>query len=252
MNVIAQAFERKKPFIGFVVAGDGGMDYSIQCCLNMLQGGVDMLEIGLPFSDPIGDGPVIQKGAGRSLQQKTTPSMILEMAKILRKDSLAPLILFTYYNPLLQQGNAYLSQLKSAGFDGVLVIDLPPPDPFFQSLEEAGLTPIFVISPSTEESRIEEIARLSQGFLYYACQKGTTGVRKELPPDLKDSIQKIRCKTKIPVAIGFGIANRESAASALSLADGFVVGSAFVKLMELTADPREIQKLAHRIDPRHE
>ena len=255
MNTIEQVFQQKQTFVGFIVGGDGGIDYCTDTCLQMIEGGVDILEIGLPFSDPIADGPVIQRASQRALKCGTTPSTILEIARRIRKKSTAPLILFSYFNPLLKQGDGYLKALKSAGFDAVLVIDLPPPlqqenHPYFQALETAGLLPIFVVTPSTEENRLTQIASISQGFLYYACQKGTTGARDQLPDDVSFPISRIRQKTDLPVAIGFGIADQKSASSALTAAHGFVVGSAFVKLMEEGAVPHELKMLAQTLDPR--
>jgi tryptophan synthase alpha chain len=255
MNPIIQVFRERQAFIGFVVCGDGGIEYCLECCLQMIAGGVDILEIGFPFSDPIADGPVIQKAAQRALKEGTTHTTILEIAKGIRKKSTIPLTLFTYYNPLLKQGDAYLKELKTAGFDAILVVDLPPPlhqknHPYFQALKAANLLPIFVITPSTGEDRLTQIASISQGFLYYACQKGTTGARAELPKDISFHISRIRQKTNLPIAIGFGIADKQSALSALKVADGFVVGSAFVKLMEQGIAPEELKTFVQTLDPR--
>ncbi|NGX37064.1 MAG: Tryptophan synthase alpha chain [Chlamydiae bacterium] len=253
MNAIKELFREKQPFIGFVVGGDGGLQYCTECCLELIEGGVDILEIGLPFSDPVADGPVIQRASERSLSGGTTSATILEIARNIRKKSRVPLILFSYYNPLLKQGDSYLQDLKSAGFNGVLVVDLPPPiqnkdHPFFRSLEAANLIPIFVIAPSTEEARLVQITKIANSFLYYACRKGTTGIRNQLPEDLSFQISRIRQKTNLPIAIGFGIADPKSVTVALSEADGFVVGSAFVKLMERHADPTELKALAQSLN----
>lgn len=256
MNTIDQVFRQKQPFIGFVVAGDGGINYCVDCCLALIEGGVDILEIGFPFSDPIADGPTIQKAAKRSLEQGTDASTLLNTAKHIRKKSNIPLILFSYYNPLLQQGDAYLKEIKKAGFNAVLVVDLPPPlekevpHPFFEALKEAGLHPIFLATPSTSDERLEQIVKIAEGFIYYVCQKGTTGVRSQLPEDLALHVERIKKRTKVPVGVGFGIGSRESAKAVLEKSDGFVVGSAFVKLMEKKADPQELKKFAESIDPR--
>ncbi len=255
MNRIEKAFRNTKPFIGFVVGGDGGVEYSTKCCLNLIEGGVDILEIGMPFSDPCADGVVIESAAKRSLQYGTKPSTLLEMGNAIRKRSDVAMVFFTYFNPLLQQGLGFLKEIKKAGFDAVLVVDLPAPvdvknHPFFDALEEAGLDSIFLVTPSTDEVRLKKLGKIAKGFLYYACRKGTTGVRDKLPSDLESNIEKIRKATSLPIAIGFGIADRDSAKFVINMADSFVIGSAFVKLMEASKAPSSLKELAESIDPR--
>lgn len=255
MNPIECIFQTKQTFVGFVTGGDGGINYCIDSCAALVEGGVDILEVGLPFSDPVADGPIIQRASKRSLEEGTTPALILEIAQGIRAHTDVPLILFTYFNPLLKKGDGYLKELQSAGFSAVLVVDLPPPleggpQPFFHSIKAAGLHPIFLASPSTDERRLSGIAEISEGFLYYACQKGTTGIREALPNDFAFHLSRIRQTVRLPVAAGFGIGDRKSAKAALEHADGFVVGSAFVKMMENCADPEELQRLARSIDPR--
>ena len=254
MNEIRKQFVNKQPFVGFVVAGDGGIDYCLECCLQLIEGGVDILEIGFPFSDPIADGPMIQRAAERSLKEGTNSETILELGRRIREKSDVPLILFTYFNPLLKRGDSYLDALKTAGFNAVLVVDLPPPldekTPYYRKLKEAKLLPVFVVCPSTDDKRIDQITKLSEGFIYYACQKGTTGLKDKLPNDVPFHISRIRQTTEVPIAIGFGISNRSSAKSALSQGDGFVIGSAFVQLMERKANPHELKQFAQEIDPR--
>jgi len=213
------------------------------------------LEIGLPFSDPVADGPVIERAHKRALEQGTTCASLLEIARRLRKATNIPLVLFSYYNPLLQKGESYLHELKSAGYDAVLIVDLAAPDnpesePFYQALKRAGLLPISLATPSTPEDRLKHICKSAEGFIYYVSQKGTTGVRSKLADDFTDQIAKVRRYARVPIAGGFGIADRASAEAALKCADGFVVGSALVKLMEKRADPLELKLLAQSIDPR--
>lgn len=256
MNRIDKAFQKKKPFIGYLTGGDGGLDYSVACALALIEGGVDILEIGLPFSDPVADGPVIQKAHERSLARGTTSVTILEIARRLRQVSDVPLILFSYYNPILQKGTHYLRQLKSAGFDAVLIVDLAVPlnpnasEPFFQALIEAKLLPILLATPSTDQERLLQINKVAEGFLYYVSQKGTTGIRSKLANDFLPQMTRLRQYFQIPIVAGFGIADRASAESALKYADGFVVGSALVKKMEEKISPIELTKFAHSIDPR--
>ncbi len=234
-------------FVGFITGGDGGIHYSVDCALQLIEGGVDIIELGLPFSDPIADGPVIQRSSHRALQSGTTSTTLLEMGKKIREKSEIPLILFSYFNPLLQKGKSYLDELKSAGFNGVIIVDLSQPHPYFEQIKRAGLQRITLATPSTEEDRLKAIK--PEGFLYYACQKGTTGIKKRLPNDFALQIRRLRGCTSIPIVAGFGIASRESAKAALKEADGFVVGSAFVQLMEAKAPPEQLKLLAQKINP---
>jgi len=256
MNRVTKSFQKRQPFIGYLTGGDGGVDYSVACALALVEGGVDILEIGLPFSDPVADGPVIERAHKRALDGGTTAVTLLEIGRRLRKATDVPLILFSYFNPLLQKGESYLHQLKSAGFDAVLVVDLPAPlsshtEPFFEALKKAGLIPIFLITPSTDEQRLIEIGKIAEGFLYYVSQKGTTGVRHKLAEDFSFQMARMQKAAQLPIAAGFGIASRDTAKAALECADGFVVGSAFVKRMEEKADPVELKTLAMSIDPRN-
>lgn len=256
MNRIEEAFKKTQPFLGYLTGGDGGLDYSVNCALALIKGGVDILEIGFPFSDPVADGPVIQKAHERALEEETTSETILEIARRLRQTSNVPLVLFSYYNPILQKGTHYLHQLKSAGFDAVLIVDLAVPanseqtEPFFKALKDAQLLPILLATPSTDHERLQQISKTAQGFLYYVLQKGTTGVRNKLADDFSAQITRIRPYFQIPIIAGFGIADRTSAASVLEYADGFVVGSAFVKKMAEKASPDVLKQLAESIDPR--
>lgn len=253
--MINNLFQAKQLFIGFITGGDGGVAYCVECCLQMIAGGVDMIEIGLPFSDPVADGPVIQRSSQRALDLGTNAETILEIAREIRKHSTVPLVLFSYYNPLLQKGESFLSEAKLAGYDAVLVVDLPvlieeDDYSYFRIIKESGLCPIFLASPSTDDARLKKITEAAEGFIYYACQKGTTGIKATLPPDFSHHIDRIRQVTNLPIVAGFGIADQISAKSVIDHADGFVVGSAFVNLMAINADPIELKKLAKTIDPR--
>ena len=254
--MLKNLFHHKKPFIGFVTAGDGGIDYCVECCLQLITGGVDALELGLAFSDPVADGPVIQQSSQRALENGMTPETVLEIAKRIRQHTSVPLILFTYYNPLLQYGDIYLNRAKQAGFDAVLVVDFAPTlhqqnsVTIFSMIKAQGMTPILLTSPSSSDARLNLIASHAEGFIYYACQKGTTGEKHHLPNDFEDNITRIKNVSSLPIVAGFGIADKASAKQALHYADGFVVGSAFVKLMAKKASPSALADLARQIDPR--
>jgi tryptophan synthase alpha chain len=255
-NKIDALFERKRPFIGYLTGGDGGIDYTVECALALAEGGVDLLEIGLPFSDPVADGPVIQKAHQRGLAAGTIPENLLEMGKRIRRHTEVPLVLFSYFNPLLKKGKPFLHSLKDSGFDALLVVDQTfegngkAPDPYLKDVIDSGLLPILLATPSTDDERLAAINKFAAGFVYYVSQKGTTGVRGNMASDFAQQMLRLRKHIKIPIAAGFGIGDRATAQEALAHADGFIVGSAFVKLMENEAAPHQLSDLARTIDPR--
>ena len=227
MSRISQAFAKKQAFIGYLTAGDS----SKARFLSLIEMGVNILEVGIPFSDPVADGPVIQKAMERSLRAGTTPKKVLQLVAELRKETEVAIVLFTYFNPIQRDLKGFLAQAKKAGADGVLVVDLPLEESAtYQFLcKNFDLAPIFVIAPSTPPERIRAISDAAKGFIYYACRKGTTGARGALPEDLPEKIAQIRTHTDLPIAVGFGISSREAANAVLKIADGFVVGSHFVE-----------------------
>jgi len=256
MTRIEKIFKKKQPFIAYITGGDGGIEYTLECALALIEGGVDILEIGFPFSDPVADGPVIQKAHERALAEGTNSNTIIEIAKRLRAVSAIPLVLFSYYNPLLQKGVDFLHELKSAGFDAVLIVDLAVPlnsvypEPFFDALEKAQLIPILLATPSTDLARLMQISKIAKGFLYYVSQKGTTGERSQLADEFSTQMVRLKANVRIPVVAGFGIADKTSALSALEYADGFVVGSALVRKMEEKILPKNLTVFARSLDPR--
>jgi tryptophan synthase alpha chain len=229
-------------YIGYLCA-DEGID---EMALALVKGGVDYLEIGIPFSDPIADGPVIQEASSKALLRGMTPRKVLEIVRKIRQKTSVPILLFTYLNPLLSAGDSYLEEAFLAGVTGILVVDLP-----FESSEEhlkkcrkIGLDTVFVIAPSTSDERMEKIAKASTGFIYYACRKGTTGVRTGLPEDLERNIARLRKVSSLPIAVGFGIGSREDAESVLKVADAVVVGSKFVRAVLDGATPHDLTQVA--------
>ncbi len=227
MSRISQAFAKNQAFVGYLTAGDA----SKERFLSLIEMGANILEVGIPFSDPVADGPVIQKAMERALQKGTTPETVLRLVAELRLETDAAIILFTYFNPIQKDLEGFLKKAKQAGADGILIVDLPLEESrLYRSLcKQIGLDPIFVIAPSTPPERIEAIGKIAEGFLYYACRKGTTGARNSLPEDLEEKIQQIRSVSNLPIAVGFGIADRQSANAILTIADGFVVGSHLVE-----------------------
>lgn len=228
MSRISKAFEQKKLFIGYLTVGDGDTEGHFT---TLLEGGVDLLEIGVPFSDPVADGPTIQQAMERSLRKQTTLETVFHLVSRLREKSDIPMVLFTYYNPIRKHLDVTLRRAKEAGIDGVVIIDLPPEEAeeYRFLCKMYDLDPIFVIAPSTPLSRIEWIAKMGRGFLYYACRKGTTGARLGLPDDLAEKIRQIRSVSTLPIAVGFGISNPKDARDVVKVADAFVVGSYFVE-----------------------
>ncbi len=241
MSRITNAFAKKKLFIGYLTAGDGN---SKQHFLDLIEGGVDLLEIGIPFSDPIADGPTIQRAMKRSLDAGMTLEKTLHLVSELRKETETPLILFTYLNPIQRDLKGFLAKAKKAGADGVLVVDLPLEEAgeYRDLCKQIGLDPIFVIAPSTPVDRIAQISQAGSGFLYYACRKGTTGARSALPEDFAEKISQIRTQSHLPIAVGFGISNRTTAEAVLKEADGFVVGSTFIDGIEKGLNIKQIAK----------
>lgn len=241
-----EQFERKA-YLGYLTVGDGGLDYSVETALAYVEGGVDIVEIGVPFTDPVADGPTIQKAMDRSLQAGTTPNSVLTFVKKFRERSQAPLVLFSYYNPILQMGERYLLELKDLGVDSMILVDVP-----YTEVNHLGkvLDHIPVMTPSSTPERIEACTKDVESFVYYACQKGTTGARQSIPDKAAQDIRAIRETANAPVAAGFGISSREMAEHVLKVADGFVVGSYFVKAMEDKISPQKMVDLVRSLDPR--
>lgn len=241
----ANAFKNGPAFIGYLTMGDGGLDYSLDSALALIEGGVDLLEIGIPFSDPIADGPVIAQAMQRSLRCGTKVADVIGFIKKLRKHTQIPLVLFSYCNPILSYSGSLLREAKEAGADGILLVDLP-----FEESLNSPLDPIFVISTTTPEERLIQIGAKGKGFLYYVCQKGTTGMRDTLPSQVSEDIARMKKKVSLPIVGGFGISNPAMAQQVISHADGFVVGSYFVNAMGKKTPPEQLKEMAQAIDPR--
>lgn len=245
MSRIKQAFAEKAK-VAYLTAGDGGVAASVEYFLALVKGGVNLLEVGIPYSDPVADGPVIQQAMERALGAGITVKDSLEVIRQVREQSDVAIIVFTYYNPIQGDLAGFLSAAKSAGADGILIVDLP--------FEEAanyrhlcrilGLSPITVIAPSTRPERMKELlTSVDNGFVYYACQKGTTGTRDGLPLDLASQLDQLRQATSLPIAVGFGVANAAMVQAILQLADGCVVGSYLVRQIANQVTPEDLTKL---------
>jgi tryptophan synthase alpha chain len=229
----------RKAFVAFLTAGDPSPASTLKAARDLERGGADVLELGVPFSDPLADGPVIQRSSERALRQGTTLPRVLEAARAIRGESELPLLLFGYFNPFLRHGLERLAgDAKDAGVDGILVTDLPP--------EEAGewiaiarvhdLDTVFLAAPTSPDDRLRGVAAASRGFVYAVSRTGITGERVALSDEAGPLVRRIRSHTDEPVALGFGISTPEQFRAAADVADGVVVGSALVRFLEEKPD----------------
>jgi len=241
MNRIAEGFARlkragKKGFIVYIGAGDPNLEATRELALAFDQAGVDILELGVPFSDPLADGLVNQLAAQRGLESGTTPPRVLATVAAIRKSSEIPIILYIYYNLIHRVGLAsFIRDAAKAGVDGLLVLDLPPEESvnYEALMSKAGLCHIYLVAPTTPEDRIELIVKRGSGFIYYISREGVTGMQKQVASNLAQQIAKIRAHTKLPIAVGFGVSTPEQARVAAAAADAVVVGSAVVNQIAL-------------------
>ena len=253
MNRIEKVFKQGLAFVGYITAGHKGLDYSLESAMALIEGGVNILEVGVPFSDPIADGPVIQNSSNQSLCNGTNIFGVLELIQKIRCRTEAPIILFSYFNPILQADKKGIYGLaKECGVDGILVVDLPLEESelHVKKCKDNSIAPIFVIAPSTKTERIKVIDKSGSGFLYYACRSGTTGMCHSLPAGFAQKMEKIKKEVHLPVVAGFGISTKKDAGEVLKHADGFVAGSFFVNAIENGVSPEELKQLAKQIDPR--
>jgi tryptophan synthase alpha chain len=251
MSRISQTFEylqktHERALIPYVTAGDPDLEMTKRLVREMVRRGADIIEIGVPFSDPLADGPIIQRASQRALQGGTTLRKILQTVSELRHEVDVPLVLMTYYNPVLRYGEeAFVADALDAGVDGIIVPDLPPEEG--QSLMELAIdTPlemIFLAAPTSTSARLALISEASRGFIYYVSRLGTTGVRDQLADDLRIMLEKVRASTSKPIAVGVGVSTPEHVRLVAELADGVVVGSAILKLIEDLED--RVDRLEH-------
>lgn len=237
---ISALFERlrgqgRPALIAYLTAGDPSPDRTAGLAAALERGGVDLIELGVPFSDPVADGPVIQAGAERALKAGTNLRIVLEIAEQIRAHSEVPILLFTYLNPVLRYGvDALAHDAAKAGVDGVLLTDLSveEADRFLPAFRKQKLDTVFLAAPTSPPRRLELVAQYSTGFVYIVSRLGVTGERDALPVSLEPLVEALRKITDKPLAVGFGISKPEHAARVGRLSDGVVVGSAFVRLIE--------------------
>lgn len=223
--------EQKKGFIVYIGAGDPDLETTRQLALAFDKLGVDVLELGVPFSDPLADGMVNQLAAQRGLESGATPPKVLETVAQIRKHSQIPIVLYIYFNLVHRRGvENFIADAARAGVDGLLVLDLPPEegDNYEALMCKAGLCHIYLIAPTTPEHRIEYIVKRGTGFIYYVSREGVTGMQATVSQTIAEMIGRIRAHTKLPIAVGFGISNPEQAKFVAQQAEAIVVGSAIV------------------------
>ncbi len=225
----------ERALITYITAGDPTPARTVSLVLALERAGADIIELGVPFSDPTADGPVIQRAAERALKAGTTVAGILEMARRIRQKSQIPLMLFTYLNPALRYGFERLAiEAKEAGIDGCLLTDLSVEEAgaYVRQMREVGLDTVFLAAPTSTPARLELVAKYSTGFIYLVSRTGVTGVQEQISTSVTPMVEALRGKTGSPLAVGFGISRREHVEALRASADGVVVGSAIVKIIE--------------------
>ena len=231
----------ERALVPFVTAGDPTLPTTEALVLAIAEAGADLIEIGVPFSDPLAEGPTIQRSSERALRSGTTLRGVLGLVKNLRPKIDQPLVLMGYANVFLAMGERnFAAAAKDVGVDGVITVDLPPEEDelFFDSLIEFEVDPILLVSPTTSEPRLAVLAEKTRGFLYYVSLTGVTGARKEMAAGLEDAVLRIRRISDVPVCVGFGVSTAEQVGEIGRFADGAVVGSALVDLIEAADTPR--------------
>ena len=240
MSRIGERFARcraegRTAFVAFLTAGDPSLERTVSAAVELESAGAAVLELGVPFSDPLADGPVIQRSSERALRRGVTLASVLDTVRAIRRRCQLPLLLFSYFNPLLQHGLARLAcEARDAGADGVLVTDLPPEEAgeWIAAARSAELDTVFLASPTSPPERLRAVAAASRGFVYAISRTGVTGERQSLSEEARPLVERLRELTNVPVALGFGISAPEQVSEAASLADAVVVGSALVRFLE--------------------
>jgi tryptophan synthase alpha chain len=231
-------FIHKPGLVVYITCGDPSLEVSRDVALAAIAAGADVIELGVPFSDPVADGPVIQRASERALQHGTDLAGVLGVARQIRQQSKAGIIVFSYLNPILQFGlEKFCAAAKGAGVDGALVTDLPveEADDYLRAMKAHKLAPVFLAAPTSPDERLLAVAKNSRGFVYAISRTGITGTRQEVAGDAQSLVSRLRALTKLPIAVGFGVSTAEQFAEVGRFADAVVIGSAIVQRIEQNA-----------------
>ena len=229
------SFQTRPALVAYITCGDPDLATSREIALAAIKSGAGVIELGVPFSDPLADGPVIQRASQRALQHHTSLAQVIELGKEIRRQSSAGLIIFSYLNPILRLGlERFAAAIQDAGIDGALVTDLPVEEAYeyLSEMHRRNLATIFLAAPTSTDERLKRIANSSSGFIYAVSRTGVTGARQEMAQDAQKLVRRLRKYTKLPVAVGFGISTAEQFAAVGKFADAAVVGSAIVQTIE--------------------
>ena len=227
-------FTGKPALVAYVTCGDPDLRTTREVALAAIDAGAEVIELGVPFSDPVADGPVIQRASERALKNGVSLEQVLSLAAEIRRESDAGLIVFTYFNPVLRMGlEKFAARAAEVGVDGALITDLPveEADEYLDHMRKKNLATVFLAAPTSTDERLKAIAEASSGFVYAVSRTGVTGARKELPEDAQKLVRRLRKFTKLPIAVGFGISAAEQFAAVGKYADAAVVGSAIVQVI---------------------
>jgi len=237
------AAEGRKALVPYLCVGDPDMATSEQAVLAAADAGADIIELGVPFSDPIADGPVIQAASQRALAAGSSLPRVLEMVANVRTKTDVPILLFGYYNPFFRYGDeALAADAKAAGVDGILCVDLPPEEaaPLVKACKKRGLDRIFLLAPTSDEPRLDAVAKVASGFVYFVSVTGVTGARAVAPSGIEGMVRRVRERVGLPVGVGFGISTAEQATEVAAYAELVVVGSALVRTMHEAGPARAV------------
>ena len=251
MNRIDQKFQdlrklKKAAFIAFLTTGDPDLKTTEALALSFESAGVDILDLGVPFSDPMADGPTIQAASQRALKNKVNLKQLLELVARVRKTSQLPIALMSYYNPVFHYGvKKFVHDAKAAGVDGVIIPDLPPEEAkdLITEAKKADLSTVFFAAPTTTNDRLKGIVNAATGFIYYVSLAGVTGARQSLPQQIKKDVLRVKSITKKPVCVGFGISTAQQVKEIGAFSDGIIVGSAIIKEMEKHTGRKDLVKV---------
>lgn len=239
-NVFAQCkSEGRACFVAYLCAGDPNFETSVEACRTLIDSGIDVLELGVPFSDPLADGLTNQLAAQRALESGMSSEKVFQLVEAIRSFSSIPIVFYTYYNLVFSSGSSiYAERARAAGVDALLTLDLPPEESavHLEACRAHGLETVYIVAPTTPEDRIKQICQVTTGFIYYVSREGVTGEQKDLSTNIQSRVDCIRQYTDLPIVVGFGVSNSEHVRSIASVADGVVVGSSIVNCIAQSVD----------------